>query len=187
MTGIMIIKRNGREVPFKREKIEVAIKRAADECQSKVSSEMLSKLYDEVLIKIKSIVKKNSNLIAVEEIQDRIEEVLMNSGTTELAKLFMIYRYERTLERSKKASVSKYKLLKDDFISKYKHSETKMTQLGSFVYYRTYSRWLPEEGRREYWWETVRRAVEYNCTLIQTTQEEAEHVPPFNGWKWCWV
>lgn len=37
-----------------------------------------------------------------------------------------------------------------------------MTDLGNFVYYRTYSRWLDEEGRRENWWETVRRAVEFN-------------------------
>ncbi len=49
-----------------------------------------------------------------------------------------------------------------------------MQQLGSFVYYRTYSRWLPDENRREYWWETVRRAVEYNCSLVPTTREEAE-------------
>lgn len=49
-----------------------------------------------------------------------------------------------------------------------------MNQLGNFVYYRTYSRWLPEEKRREYWWETVRRAVEYNCSLVPTRREEAE-------------
>ncbi|MEA1940133.1 MAG: ribonucleoside-triphosphate reductase, adenosylcobalamin-dependent, partial [Candidatus Caldatribacteriota bacterium] len=28
--------------------------------------------------------------------------------------------------------------------------------------------------RREYWWETVRRAVEFNCALVKTTQREAE-------------
>nr|WP_204402465.1 ribonucleoside-triphosphate reductase, adenosylcobalamin-dependent [Alkaliphilus hydrothermalis] len=65
-------------------------------------------------------------------------------------------------------------LLTDEFINKYKHKPSPMKQLGEFVYYRTYSRWVPEEGRREYWWETVRRAVEYNCNLIPTTREEAE-------------
>ena len=49
-----------------------------------------------------------------------------------------------------------------------------MTQLGDLVYYRTYSRYLPDEKRREYWWETVARAVDYNCSLIPTTREEAE-------------
>jgi ribonucleoside-diphosphate reductase alpha chain/ribonucleoside-triphosphate reductase len=51
-----------------------------------------------------------------------------------------------------------------------------MQQLGSFVYYRTYSRWLPKEKRREYWWETVRRAVEYNASLVPTTRDEAERL-----------
>lgn len=40
-----------------------------------------------------------------------------------------------------------------------------MNALGQFVYYRTYSRWLPEKGRRETWKETVRRATEYNVGL----------------------
>src|SRR5690606_27674427 len=40
-----------------------------------------------------------------------------------------------------------------------------MTELGKFVYYRTYSRWLPNERRRETWKETCRRAVEYNVGL----------------------
>ncbi|MGF9711661.1 ribonucleoside-triphosphate reductase, adenosylcobalamin-dependent [Paenibacillus naphthalenovorans] len=40
-----------------------------------------------------------------------------------------------------------------------------MNPLGQFVYYRTYSRWLPSKGRRETWKETVRRAAEYNVQL----------------------
>ena len=66
-------------------------------------------------------------------------------------------------------------LLTDEFISKYSDTDDKMTDFGKFVYLRTYSRWLEEEGRREKWIETVRRAVEYNCSLIEgTTREEAE-------------
>ena len=49
-----------------------------------------------------------------------------------------------------------------------------MEQLGAFVYTRTYSRYLPKLGRREFWWETVARAVEYNCSLAPTSREEAE-------------
>lgn len=65
-------------------------------------------------------------------------------------------------------------LLTNEFISKYENVEV-MKPLGSFVYYRTYSRWLPERGRRETWLETVRRAVEYNCSLDKNcTREEAE-------------
>lgn len=57
------------------------------------------------------------------------------------------------------------KLLTDDFIDKYPEFPSHMNALGQFVYYRTYSRFLPEHGRRETWKETCRRATEYNVGL----------------------
>lgn len=57
------------------------------------------------------------------------------------------------------------KLLTDEFIEKYPDFPDHMNALGTFVYYRTYSRWLPSEGRRETWKETCRRASEYNVQL----------------------
>jgi len=62
--------------------------------------------------------------------------------------------------------------LSEEFLNKYKNIEPPMTQLGSFVYYRTYSRFLPELNRREYWWETCKRAVEYNCNLVENVEQE---------------
>lgn len=56
-------------------------------------------------------------------------------------------------------------LLTDEFIAKYPDFPPHMNQLGQFVFYRTYSRWLPKLGRRETWKEAVRRAVEYNVGL----------------------
>lgn len=56
-------------------------------------------------------------------------------------------------------------LLTDEFIEKYPDFPEHMNALGTFVYYRTYSRWLPSEGRRETWKETCRRAAEYNVQL----------------------
>lgn len=56
------------------------------------------------------------------------------------------------------------KLLTADFLARYEEIHP-LAPLGSFVYYRTYSRWLPELKRRETWLETVARAVEYNCSL----------------------
>lgn len=40
-----------------------------------------------------------------------------------------------------------------------------LSELGGFVYSRTYSRWLEDQGRREFWHETVKRALEYNFAL----------------------
>lgn len=56
--------------------------------------------------------------------------------------------------------------LSTKFVEDYVKSNPKpLTELGEFVYYRTYSRWLPNKGRREYWHETVKRAIEYNMAL----------------------
>src|SRR5699024_10819122 len=60
---------------------------------------------------------------------------------------------------------TRVELLTDDFIEKYPNFPAHMSSLGQFVYYRTYSRYLPKEGRRETWKETVRRATEYNVGL----------------------
>lgn len=57
------------------------------------------------------------------------------------------------------------KLLTGEFIEKYPDFPEHMNALGTFVYYRTYSRWLSSEGRRETWRETCRRAAEYNVQL----------------------
>lgn len=57
------------------------------------------------------------------------------------------------------------KLLTDDFLAKYPDFPTHMNALGQFVFYRTYSRYLPEKGRRETWKETAARATEYNVGL----------------------
>lgn len=56
-------------------------------------------------------------------------------------------------------------LLTEEFLSRYPDYPAHMTPLGQFVYLRTYSRYLPELGRRETWKETVRRATEYNVGL----------------------
>ncbi|TPG88174.1 ribonucleoside-triphosphate reductase, adenosylcobalamin-dependent [Brevibacillus laterosporus] len=54
-----------------------------------------------------------------------------------------------------------------------------MNELGKFVYYRTYSRWLPEMGRRETWKETCRRATEYNVRLAVKHYEKIGYTVPY--------
>lgn len=66
--------------------------------------------------------------------------------------------------------------LSEEFLGKYKDFPDHMTELSKFVYYRTYSRWLPKENRRETWKETCARAVEYNTSLAATSKEEAEEL-----------
>lgn len=67
-------------------------------------------------------------------------------------------------------------LLKEEFLSRYSDFPQHMDNLAKLVYYRTYSRWLPDEGRRETWKETCTRAVEYNCSLAPTSIYEAQRL-----------
>lgn len=67
-------------------------------------------------------------------------------------------------------------LLKEEFLSTYSDFPQHMDNLAKLVYYRTYSRWLPDEGRRETWKETCTRAVEYNCSLAPTSIYEAQRL-----------
>lgn len=67
-------------------------------------------------------------------------------------------------------------LLGEEFLKSYPDFPSHMENLAKLVYYRTYSRWLPEEGRRETWKETCARAVEYNCSLAPTSAYEAQRL-----------
>lgn len=71
-------------------------------------------------------------------------------------------------------------LLSTEFLSKYPDMPEHMNELGQFVFYRTYSRWLPKLNRRETWKEAVARAVDYNVsiTIDQFTNNKIE--PPMS-------
>ncbi|AUM66401.1 ribonucleoside-triphosphate reductase, adenosylcobalamin-dependent [Brevibacillus laterosporus] len=70
-------------------------------------------------------------------------------------------------------------LLTDEFIGNYPDFPEHTNELGKFVYYRTYSRWLPEIGRRETWKETCRRATEYNLGLAVRHYEKIGYTVPY--------
>ncbi len=54
-------------------------------------------------------------------------------------------------------------LLSESFLSKYREiNHTPLSNIGEFVYLRTYSRYLNNKKRRETWFETVLRTTEYN-------------------------
>lgn len=65
-------------------------------------------------------------------------------------------------------------MLSKEFLSKYPDFPPQMGEMAKFVYYRTYSRWLPEKNRRETWKETCARAVDYNCSLTPIGPHEDE-------------
>lgn len=165
-----ITKRNGEFKNFDKERIVNAINNAMFETGD-IDHNLATTIADEILTEAK-------NYINVEDIQDLIVEKLKKHKRNDIAKRYVEYRKRKAKEREIKSKLDiKQGLLSDEFISQYKHKKAPFTPLGEFVYYRTYSRWLEDLGRREYWYETVKRAVEYNCSLApNTTKEEAEKI-----------
>lgn len=169
---ITVLKRNGNISEFDVKKISTAIQLSMAETKDNVDVQ----LADEISVKIQVELGAYPRPVSVEDVQDLVEKYLMESTRKDVAKRYILYRYERDKSRDTRTKRTDGRLLTDEFISSYKHRPNPMKQLGTFVYYRTYSRWLPVEKRREYWWETVRRAVEYNCSLVPTTKDEAERL-----------
>lgn len=93
-----IIKRNGSEVVFDKDKIVNAITKAnldVDE-QYRLEEEYIYSIADD----IESKASKFNRSFNVEDIQDMVENSLMNLNKNELAKKYIIYRYERALARN---------------------------------------------------------------------------------------
>lgn len=72
------------------------------------------------------------------------------------------------------------RLLSNNFLSQYPDMPENMNELGQFVFYRTYSRWLPSQNRRETWKEAVARAVNYNVSIALDQFEKNNIQPPIN-------
>ncbi len=92
-----IIKRNGAEVPFDIQKIEMAVTKAnsAVEEQVQMTQLQIRRIADSVRISCEEMGRSP----AVEEIQDLVEKAIMAHGAFEVAKEYITYRYTRSLLR----------------------------------------------------------------------------------------
>lgn len=90
----------------------------------------------------------DNELITVEELKDMFEEVF---------------------EDNEELKNQGFEIFSEGFLNQYPDFPEHMTDLGKFVYLRTYSRYLNDKQRRETWKETVKRAVTYNMMM------EVEH------------
>ena len=149
-------KRDGSVVPFDLKRITSAIYKAM--IASKEGSEEEAELVaGKVLADLVRISRKYDNFVpGVEGIQDTVEKELILSEYVNTAKNYILYRQKRSELREKGFHVPEHvrKLVADS--KKYFRNP-----LGEFVYYRTYSRWIDAEGRRETWIETVDRYMNF--------------------------
>lgn len=95
-----VIKRNGVEVDFSREKIYNAIKKANDEVRSYNEKDAASdSTIGTIATRLYERCRKRTRATSVEEIQDMIETELMKEHAYETAKRYIRYRYWRSQVR----------------------------------------------------------------------------------------
>ena len=98
-----VIKRDGRSVSFDKDKIKNAVLSAFKEVDGEITQEAKNKA-SEIASYIGAL---NNEFISVEDIQDIVEEKLMASKRKDVAKVYVIYRNDRTREREKHSNIIK--------------------------------------------------------------------------------
>ncbi len=100
-----IIKRDGKVVSFKQEKITLAIAKALIAHNKGIYNEILIEKAHELSDKVISEIKTrwpDGKSVNIEEIQDLVEKVIMAGGYHDVAKRYIIYREDRAKTRRTK-------------------------------------------------------------------------------------
>lgn len=107
-----IIKRSGQEVDFDKEKIINAIRKANEE-EPMEFDRLNNEQIQEIANTIEEIARKSTHTLSVEEIQDNVEELIMAKGAFKVARLYITYRFRRSLIRKSNATDDKILSLLD--------------------------------------------------------------------------
>ena len=96
---MFVVKRNGIEVPFDKQKIINAINGALMEVDSFLSkdNDLAEKIAD---IITRELYKNETAIISVEDIQDWVEDLLMDSDRKDVARAYVRYRYKKEVARN---------------------------------------------------------------------------------------
>ena len=114
MTMYNVIKRDGKVADFNITKIASAITKAF-EAQGK---QFHPSVIDMMALRVTSDFepKIKNDKIAVEDIQDSVESVLIQSGYSDVAKAYILYRKQREKIRNMKSTILDYKDLVDSYV-----------------------------------------------------------------------
>ncbi len=92
-----IIKRNGSEETFEREKIKNAIAKANNETEG--AKELTDRQIDYISLVIEDYINDIGRALTVEEVQELVETHIILQGAPETAKRYIRYRFTRNLAR----------------------------------------------------------------------------------------
>ncbi len=147
---IDVLKRDGEVAEFDLKKICEAIKKAFNATE---------KLYNEDIINLLSLrvtsdfqAKVKDGKVSVEDIQDSVEEVLNQTGYTDVAKAYILYRRNREKIRNMKSTILDYKEIVNSYVKeedwRVKENSTVTYSVGGLILHNsgavTANYWLSE-------------------------------------------
>lgn len=109
-----VTKRDGKIVDFEISKISDAITKAFDSQQKQYNQSVIDFLALKVTADFEPKIK--DELIAVEDIQDSVEEVLIKAGYSDVAKAYILYRRQREKLRRVETTMLDYKKVVDNYL-----------------------------------------------------------------------
>ena len=110
-----VIKRNDTVVEFDLSKINVVLKKAFDAVGKQYHDSIIDFLALKVTADFEPKIKDEK--IAVEDIQDSVESVLIRAGYDDVAKAYILYRRQREKLRNMKSTILDYKELVDSYVN----------------------------------------------------------------------
>ena len=145
-----VLKRDGKIADFNLSKISNAISRAFDAVDRQYNSSIIDLLALKVTADYEPKIK--DGLIAIEDIQDSVEAVLVQAGYADVAKAFILYRKQREKLRNMKSTILDYKELVDNYVQsidwRVKENSTVTYSVGGLILHNsgaiTANYWLSE-------------------------------------------
>ena len=110
-----VIKRDGGTANFNITKIAEAIKKAFESQEKQYHPSTIDFLALKVTADFEPKIK--DGLIAVEDIQDSVESVLIQAGYADIAKAYILYRRQREKLRNLKSTILDYKELVNSYVN----------------------------------------------------------------------
>ena len=145
-----VIKRDGEVAEFNLGKINDAIAKAFEATAMEYNDDIIGLLSLRVSADFQKKIKEGK--ITVEDIQDSVENVLEQTGYTDVAKAYILYRKQREKMRNMKSTVLDYKNVVDSYVKvedwRVKENSTVTYSVGGLILHNsgsiTANYWLSE-------------------------------------------
>lgn len=147
---INVVKRDGEVAEFNLGKISGAISKAFDATEKLYSEDIINLLSLRVTADFQT--KTKDDTVTVEDIQDSVEHVLEQTGYTDVAKAYILYRKNREKIRNMKATILDYKEIVNSYVKeedwRVKENSTVTYSVGGLILHNsgsiTANYWLTE-------------------------------------------